>query len=269
MKTIIIIVSVALCSLFTTTYAQEENFAKKVNPTQQENLAQIRNYSGTPDLKESVKKISNKTDFDLNIKKQTNTKTEKKENVTNVTKEFLSEVEYDGEETIKQRVLFQETFSEEALENKWLEVAGTKNMMGYNDSTYGKVLKISNKQPQISFIEYYLDNSYKGKNLKLECKIKVENIQKGENKYDIGQLAIEYQVDETFVYPAVQGLVYTKDWDTYYAREDGSTDIDNTGLGHFVFKIPENAKNIRLYLGLQNCTGTIYFKDLIIYEILE
>jgi hypothetical protein len=114
-----------------------------------------------------------------------------------------------------------------------------------------------------------LDNSFKGKNLILECKIKTEDIMQGTERFHVGQCAIEYQLGEILVYPVVQGLISTKDWDTYYAREDGDTKLDDTDMGHYVFTIPQNAKNIRLYLGLQNCTGTIYFKDLLIYELLR
>lgn len=255
MKIKLIILGVLLSMMLTVATAQ-----------QKENIAQIQNYSSTMGKKETSQILSQDADLSPNDKKPTVTKSAKDESVI---KKPSSEGQNNEEEAIKGKILFKESFSEQALDNNWLENSGTKNMMGYNDSRYGKVLKISNKYPQISFIEYFLDNSYKGKNLKLECKIKVENIEQGEYKYEIGQLAIEYQVGEKFVYPAVQGLVYTKDWDTYYAREDGSTALDDTGIGPFVFTIPENAKNIRLYLGLQNCTGTIYFKDLMLYEVLE
>lgn len=255
MKINLIILSVALSMMFTAATAQPK-----------ENIAQIQNYSNTMGKKEISQIVPQETDLSPNDKKPIVTKSTKDGNVI---KGPSSEVKNNEKETIKQNVLFKESFSDRALDNNWLDNSGTNNMMGFIDNINGKVLKISNKHPQISFIEYFLDDSFKGRNLKLECKIKVENIKQGEYKYEIGQLAIEYQVGEKLVYPAVQGLVYTKDWDTYYAREDGSTGIDDTGMGHFVFTIPENAKNIRLYLGLQNCTGTIYFKDLVIYEVLE
>jgi len=166
-------------------------------------------------------------------------------------------------------ILFRETFSDTSLDNRWLRNSDTKNMIGYYTRDLGKVLKISNNYQRTSMIEIYLDDSYKGKNLMLECMIKTENIVPGEKSYHTGQLAIEYEVGNKFVYPAVQKLIYTSDWNSYFAREDGSTDIDNTDFGPYVFTIPLEAGKIRLYLGLQECTGTIYFKNLILYEVLK
>lgn len=189
-------------------------------------------------------------------------------NVTGTSKEKKN-VEEEALTKTSEVVLFRETFSNKSLDNRWLKNSDTKNMIGIETPDYGKVLKISNKVPRSSMIEIYLNDSIKGKKLKLECKIKTENIQQGREKIHIGQLAIEYQIGTEYVYPAVQGLVNDNDWETFYAREDGSMAEDDTDLGHFVFTIPKEAKRIRLYLGLQDCTGTIYFKDLVLTEVLE
>jgi hypothetical protein len=163
--------------------------------------------------------------------------------------------------------IFYETFSGDTLDNLWVENSGTDNMKGVNDSIFGKVLRITCNQPNgDSFIEYDLTKIARGKMLKLKGDIKTENIKRGTQSFEIGQLAIKFQMGDKCIYEAVQNLVGTSDWNTYSAHEDGSSGIDNTDKGSYVFKIPEDAQNVILYLGLQNCTGTIYFKDINVIE---
>jgi hypothetical protein len=163
--------------------------------------------------------------------------------------------------------IFFESFNGATLDNVWLENSGTDNMVGVEDPVFGKVLKITSKRPNgNSFLEYDLTKIARGKMLSLKGDIKLENIKRGEQPYEVGQLAIKFQVGEKWVYEAVQNLKGSSDWNTYSAHEDGSTDIDNTDKGSYVFKIPENAENVILYLGLQNCTGTIYFKNIRVLE---
>jgi len=245
----LIISAVVLFFMTTYVYAQGNTYA------------QIENYSKAY-TKATVDKEAVKS-------KEVKASVVKIDNVKVASSNLKSTEEINALSSPTKHILFKESFSNKTLDNLWLKDSDTKNMMGFDTPSNGKVLKICNKYQSSSMIEYYLDDSVKDKNLTLECKIKTEDIKQGENRFDIGQLAIEYQIEGKFVYPAVQSLVFTKDWETYYAREDGSTQIDDTSMGHYVFTIPRNAKNIRLYLGLQNCTGTIYFKDLVLYEILK
>jgi len=165
--------------------------------------------------------------------------------------------------------IFFESFSNKKLENTWLNNSGIDNIIGYNDSKMGKVLKISNKHEGYSFLEFNFSNKINGKKIKLEGLIKTENIIKGEDTSDIGQLVLKFQVNNKSVYEAVPNLKGTKDWQKYKAHEDKTTEIDDANMGSYIFHVPKDAKNVTLYLGLQNCTGTIYFKDVLIVEIAE
>lgn len=163
--------------------------------------------------------------------------------------------------------LFYESFNGKTLDNEWVENSGTDNMIGVNDSVYGKVLKISCEQPNgNTFIEYDLTKIARGKMLSLKGDIKLENVKKGEQFFEIGQLQIKFQVGGNWIYESVQNLKGSSEWNTYSAQQDGNSNIDNTDKGSYVFKIPENAENVILQLGLQNCTGTIYFKNIRVIE---
>lgn len=163
--------------------------------------------------------------------------------------------------------LFFESFNGNTLDNEWIENSGTDNMIGVNDSVYGKVLKISCKKPNgNSFIEYDLTKIARGKMLRLKGDIKFENIKRGEQSYEKGQLQIKFQVGGKWIYESVQNLKGSSEWNTYSAQQDGDSNIDNTDKGSYVFKIPENAEDVILQLGLQNCTGTIYFKNIRVIE---
>jgi len=205
---------------------------------------------------QSTAKQTQKRDIELKVpSKQKNTiKNEELNNCKLATNTFLKS---------SNDTLFYESFNGNTLDNEWIENSGTDNMIGVNDSVYGKVLKIScNQANGNSFIEYDLTKIARGKILRLEGDIKFENIKRGEQSYEIGQLAIKFQVGDKWIYEAVQNLVGSSEWKTYFAHEDGRSIIDNTDKGSYMFMIPENAENVILYLGLQNCTGTIYFKNI-------
>ena len=166
-------------------------------------------------------------------------------------------------------ILFQETFLNKTFDNTWIANSGTNNMNAYIENGIKKGLKISCKNPDgNSFLEYDLTNKVRGKKLRINAFIKTENIIRGSQSYEIGQLCMKFNVNGIDIYEAVQNLVGDRDWAKYSAHQDGRTSLDNTTDGDYVFKVPENATNVILYLGLQNCTGTIYFKNVKVIEVL-
>jgi len=169
-----------------------------------------------------------------------------------------------------EKLIFSENFSDESRKQLWGQNSGTNNISEYNDPVVGKVLKISCKRPNgDSFLQIFIPEIVNGKNIKISGTIKLQDVIVGPNvRTDKGQLCLEYTVQGITFYEAVQNLLGTSDWDVYYARNDGRYTQNDTEFGDYVFSVPENAKNVRLYLGLQNCTGTIYFKDVSIFEVL-
>ena len=142
-------------------------------------------------------------------------------------------------------------------------------MSAYTDSVRGKVFKISSNNPNgNSFLEYDLTNLIKGKKIKLKAFIKTESIIKGVQPYYVGKLCLKFKVGTVDYYEAVQNLMGSLDWKEHYAEADG--DHPNVFVGNelTVFNVPANATNVTLYFGLQNCTGTIYFSNIQVVEVL-
>ncbi|MDY0077222.1 MAG: hypothetical protein RBR87_08085 [Bacteroidales bacterium] len=166
--------------------------------------------------------------------------------------------------------LFKETFSSEGFDQEWVVKSATANLTAFQDDEKGKVLKIkSNRANGDSFLEKDLTQLLRGKDVKLQAEIKLIDVVTGNQSYEQGQLCIKYNVNGEDYYAAVQNLSGSAEWDTYFAHEDGSKPLDNTQWGSYVFHIPQEANNIILYLGLQNCSGEIYFSNLEIFEITE
>lgn len=165
--------------------------------------------------------------------------------------------------------LFYESFSGKSLDNDWLFDSSIDNMEGYIDSKMGKVMKVTNKYEGDSFLKFNYLASLKGKKIRLEGWVKTENISGGSKDYEVGKLRLSYQIGQKIVYENSEGLLGTKDWQKIKAREDGSTTIDDAKKGSYIFFVPENAENIELLLGLQNCKGAIYFKDIVLLEIKD
>lgn len=174
-----------------------------------------------------------------------------------------------SENKIISDTLFYESFSHKSFDNLWTSNSPTENMIGYFDPTAKKkYLKIFCTRPNgNSFLEYDLTNKIKGKKVQLKGFIKTDDVKRGGQSWEVGQLGIKFNVENKIFYECVQNLEGTSDWDHYSAQEDGSDNRDNTENGPYVFYVPENAKNVTLYLGLQNCTGTIYFTDITVVEI--
>lgn len=165
--------------------------------------------------------------------------------------------------------LFFESFSGKSLDNEWLFDSSIDNMEGFIDLKMGKVMKITNNYEGDSFLRFNYLDSLKGKKIRLEGWVKTEDISGGVKDYEFGKLRLSYQIGQKIIYENAEGLLGTKDWQKTRAREDGSTSIDDAKKGSYIFFVPENAENIELLLGLQNCKGTIYFKDIVILEIKD
>lgn len=207
------------------------------------------------------------------VSETTNYSSAKKNVIEHVTKENRNTtstlVNNGRSERISGDTLFRESFSSKSFDNSWLSNSSTDNMIGYTDPiTNEKYLKITCKRPNgDSFLEYDLTNVIRGKKIQLKGSIKTENIISGGKSWEIGQLGIKFKIEDKVFYECVQNLSGTSDWDNYSAQEDGTDIRDNTDNGPYVFYIPENAKNVTLYLGLQNCTGTIFFKEIKVVEV--
>jgi len=186
----------------------------------------------------------------------------------NTGKDTLSQISEFVNLTGNEKIVFKESFSNDVLDNTWIANSGTNNMKAVNDSVHKKVLKISSDNPNgDSFLEYDLTDKLRGKKIRLKALIKTDNIRRGAQIFEVGQLCIKFKVDNIVFYEAVQNLVGSMDWAEHSAHEDGRYSLDNTDNGEYAFYIPENATNIILYLGLQNCTGSIYFKDVEVSEV--
>jgi len=164
-------------------------------------------------------------------------------------------------------VLFKEDFSTKEWAKTWQYNSRSKYISIIVDKLYGKVLKISKSIPSGNcFVKRDITNLVRGKKIMIRSFIKCDNIQGGQLDYEIGNLTLEFTMDDIKYYPAVQGLKGSSDWNQHYIQEDGKTYLDNTIDGPFVIFIPEEATNIILYFGLQNCSGSIYFSNI---EIIE
>lgn len=241
MKIKLIIYSLLSICIMNNVYSQN---GRKVN---------VKNYDQI-DVSTSIRPIENKKNHNKSEINSTN---------------IMNSVTNERYERIIGDTLFSESFSNKSFDNLWLSNSSTDNMIGYIDPiTKKKCLKITCKrQNGNSFLEYDLSNMIRGKKIQLKGYIKTENIISGGRSWEIGQLGIKFQIEDITFYECVQNLSGTSDWDNYSAQEDGSDTRDNTENGPYVIYIPENAKNVTLYLGLQNCTGTIYFKNIKVIEV--
>lgn len=187
----------------------------------------------------------------------------KDEKITSATIIQQNESEIQIPSDRKATIVFSESFSNNSLDNIWIPNPSTLGMSSFQDPMEGKVLKIENKdRNRTILLEYDLTKLVVGKHVKLSALIRHENIVAGSKPWEIGQLSIKFRVNEEKVYESVQDLIGSSDWSLHFAHNDGDTDLDYSEYGDYVFKVPDNASQVRLYLGLQNCTGTIYFKDL-------
>jgi hypothetical protein len=127
------------------------------------------------------------------------------------------------------------------------------------DPIKGKVFKFSrlkSKNDHETFLQKDIGYLVRGKIIRIKSQIKLNNVDSV--KYN-GQLCVKYSINGKTYYNAVQFLYGTRDWKEWSAQKDNSS--SNT------INIPINAEDVILYFGIQNASGTIYFKDIKILEV--
>jgi len=165
----------------------------------------------------------------------------------------------------KNQLLFGENFESELT--NWEERNSGGEIEISEDPQKGKVLKISRSSiGGDTFLQQDISSLVIGKKIKIICQIKLEDVIKNQN-FSWGQFCVKFDYDDYTCYNAVQNLSGTKDWAEYKAVKDGRYNFSNTGIESIIL-IPEKATNVILYFGLQNTSGTIYFSNLQILEVL-
>jgi hypothetical protein len=175
----------------------------------------------------------------------------------------------------KERLIYRESFMNKEWKDSWRNISKSKN--DYNisickDQEYGNVLKIKTEVIGFFILEKDIKpESLQGKKIMIRASIKYSNIQGGKEDWQKGKLCLKFTLGENTYYEDVQGLGGSEDWFTYYAHEDASKDriLDNTNEDDpYMILIPKNATNIVLYIGLQDCSGEIFFSNILIVEKL-
>jgi hypothetical protein len=176
--------------------------------------------------------------------------------------------------------LFKESFNYENFDNekwkkmKWKNQHGNGKIEFFKDNELKKnVLKVTRVNSNgESFILKDLSNiliDNREKKIKIISNIKFVNIAKGNESWETGKLCLKVISSDDTLFHQINELEGTSDgWNEFNANADGR------GLNYYYNKnepyeiiISKEAKKIILYLGLQNCSGTIYFSDVKIVEL--
>jgi hypothetical protein len=176
--------------------------------------------------------------------------------------------------------LFKESFDYENFDNenwkkmKWKNQHGNGKIEFFKDSELKKyVLKISRLNSNgESFLLKDLSNiliDKREKNIKIISNIKFVNIIKGKEPWKTGKLCLKVISGNDTLFHQINELEGTSDgWTEFNANADGrELNYYYNENEPYEIKIPLEATKIILYLGLQNCSGTIYFSDVKIVEI--
>ena len=109
-----------------------------------------------------------------------------------------------------------------------------------------------------------------GKIIRLEGYMLIENVLRTPGTYEGANMQIEFDVPGKRVYEATQDLFGSFPIQWKAPIEDGSFNDDNIYVNNEiqqnVFKIPADATNIRLLIGLQGTTGKVFYDGIRIAE---
>jgi len=166
----------------------------------------------------------------------------------------------------KSRILFQESFSKDTLDHKWVINTRVDRFLGYDDPYQGKVLKVnipSSETTETCLLECNITDFVVGKVIKLNGLIETNGLY----CKDSGKLGLKYTIGNREIHFDVKGFKNYDKWSSFYAQQSKRFKLNNTIFDKYTIFIPKTAKNVVLYLGVSDCIGSILFKDITIYEV--
>ena len=168
--------------------------------------------------------------------------------------------------------LFSELFSNESILNDWIMITPNFNGNGFDivsDDKYGSVLRIRKTNPDGDILMTKSLNGLTGQNCRLRAVVKCIDIKRGAKEWMRGSVCLKFTINNIVYYEAIQNLERTTNWSNSVAHNDSESgkNLDDTPAGEFAFKIPSNASDVQLSIGLQQCTGIMYVSNITIEKV--